>query len=265
MNLIINSKVITILWWILAPLLVAKLLISFTLLFIGENSFDIQKTKFQSPIYTYGFIKFFDDLRVDKSPIVKKKKVEKFDDLVLKACYIEKGNEFIIVLKNKKSFFVGLGESYNGAKLVNIDINSATFRRDGEDIVLVIKELKNKKTPIASADKNEEVTNDGYMMLKRTEFDRYIKNTKEVLKDIKVQPLASGKDFLGVKINFVRKGSLFDKMNLKKGDIITHIDNKKINSLYDLLPYYKNIKNITTLHVGYERDGNIEEIIYETD
>jgi len=68
MNLIINSRFISILWWTLAPLLVAKLLISFTLLFLGQNSFDIQNTKTQKPNYAYGFAKFFDELKVDKKP-----------------------------------------------------------------------------------------------------------------------------------------------------------------------------------------------------
>lgn len=265
MNLIINSKVISILWWILAPFLVAKLILSFTMLFIGYNSFTIEQSKAQTPIYKYSFLKFFDDLRVDEKSTIKKEEVQSLDDLVLKACYIEKGHEFIIVLKEKKSFFISLNESYNSAKLIKIDINSATFKRVGKEIVLVLKETKNKRNITKLSDLPDEASDDGYMLLKREEFDKYLKNTKQIARDIKVQALKNKKDFLGVKINFVRKGSLFDKMHLKKNDIITHLDDKKITNLYELLPYYKNIKNITTLHVRYERDGKIEEIIYETD
>lgn len=265
MNLIINSKVISVLWWILAPLLVAKLIISFLMFFLGENSFDIQSPKAQTPIYTYSFLKFFDDLGMDEKSQVKKQEVQNLDDLVLKACYIEKDHEFIIVLKEKKSFFISLNESYNSAKLIKIDINSATFKRAGKEIELVLKETKNKSYNTKLLDLPDEASDDGYMLLKRIEFDKYLKNTKQITRDIKVQPLKNKNEFLGIKINFVRKGSLFDKMHLKKNDIITHLDNKKITNLYELLPYYKNIKNITTLHVGYERDGKIEEIIYETD
>jgi len=130
---------------------------------------------------------------------------------------------------------------------------------------LGLKDIKNKQDATTLSKKYAEVINDGYMSLKRKEFDRYLQDTRQIAKDIKVQSLKNKKEFLGIKINFVRKGSLFDRMNLKKNDLITHIDGKKIKNLYELLPYYKNIKNITTLHVGYERDGKIEEIIYETD
>lgn len=208
MNLIINSKVIKVLWWILAPLLVAKLIISFVMLFLGHNSFEIQNPKIPKTIYTYGFVKFFDELKVATKSQIKKEEVESLDDLILKACYIEKGNEFIIVLQKKKSFFINLNESYNSAKLIKIDINSATFKRAGKEIVLVLKDTKNTRNSTKLADVSSEDINDGYMLLERKEFDKYLTNTKQILRDIKVQALKNKKDFLGIKINFVRKGTL---------------------------------------------------------
>ena len=263
MNLIINSKFIQLIWWIFTPLLIAKLLISFSMFFLDNQKLKDLHVEDEKNSYMYGFPKISHAVSTKKEVKIQKEKVEKLDNLTLSACYIEKDGEFIIANENKKTFFINLGEEYKGAKLTKITINSATFLKDGRYIDLTIAKSKSKDKIKSIFIKKSASVDDSYVSVKRDEITKYTKNIKRVLKDIRFQEAKIDKKFIGVRLNFIRKGSLFDKMGLKRDDTIISVDNKELGSMMDLLPYYRSLSNITTIQVEIKRKEEIKEIVYE--
>ncbi|MBV5278182.1 MAG: hypothetical protein J0647_03965 [Campylobacteraceae bacterium] len=269
MNLLINSKFIRLLWWILAPLLVAKLLISLSLFFLDTQPLQPLHVKSEKITKAYRFPDFFDANSLNQKTEQNSIKVEKFGNMVLKACYIEKNKAFIVVDENKKSLFLNLDESYKGAKLVEITVNSATFFKDSEYINLVLDKKTNEleiaeiDNDISIKEKTEETTDAKISTIKRDNLAKYTHNMNEVLKDIKVQEMTENNEFAGVQLSFIKKGSLFDEMGFEKDDIIKSVDNKKLNNIMDLLPYYNALKSTTSLKIGIERNLELKEITYE--
>ena len=270
MNLIFNSTTVRLLWWIFAPVLTALILISLIKTFMIDYYYSSSKEK---PYLTeksirYHFPSFFPHAKEEKRE--KAKKIDTFSEkafknLVLKACYVEKNNTFIMFEDEKKKMHIlSVNESYKGAKLVKVEMDKAVFSKNSKDIILTLE--KKVKKGEANPKKDTVVADDKYIRLNRKSFKNYIDNPQNALKDVRFRELRNSRQkFMGLSLSFVRKNSFFDKMGLKNGDIIKSIDGKSLNSLMDLLPYYNNINNTTSIELGVVRNGNYKEIIYEID
>ncbi len=264
MNLLTNSKFISFAWWIVAPALVAKLLISFGLLFLDDAKIEPLHVEAKNSSYMYSFPKFFTTTLKQKTKPKKVHKTVHLGNLKLKACYIEKGREFVIIGENNKTIFVDLKGTYKGAHLVSITSNSATFFKDGEYIELELAKKNISSRNIKKVRSTDVVpSDDKFVTVKRNSFKKYTQNPQQALRDIRFAEIRENQKFAGLRLSFIRKGSLFDKMKLKKGDIIKSIDGNELHSIMDLLPYYNLLDNSTTLLIGFERAGEMKEIMYE--
>lgn len=261
MNLLTNSKSIHLFWWIFAPLLVAKLLLSVGDFFWDIEVFEPLHVKKVNTLHVYDFPKLYEKENLQKK--VRKRSFVRFENIHLKACYIESNKKFIIIEENRKTYFINIKEEYKGAKLIEVKSNSAIFEHNGEQIALNLQKIKSLQTNYKKIQKKRR--NEKYISIRKEDLKKYIKDTKEILKDIKIEEVIQNKSFKGLKIVFLRKGSLFDTMQLKEGDILKTIDNKKISSTISLMPHYSNLNNSSALKIGIQRDGKMKEMVYEID
>ena len=261
MNLLTNSKFISLFWWIFAPILVAKLFLSIGSFYWDNLAFEPLHVKKIDTQHVYSFPKFYEKESVKIS--TRRTSPTKFKNIHLKACYIEGDKKFIIVEENRKISFIDIYKKYKGAKLIEVHSNSAVFTQNNENITLRIQENKSQKHSMKIY-KNK-TSEKKYISIRKEDFKKYIKNAKETLKDIQIKEIIQNNSFKGLKIIFVRKGSLFDTMHLIKGDIIKTINDKKIRSTMSLMPYYANLNNSSALKIGIQRDGKMKEIVYEID
>ncbi len=263
MNLLTNSKFISLLWWLLAPALVAKIFISFGLLFLEDTKIEPIHTEDKKSAYKYSFPKFFTTTLKQKVKPKKAHKTVHLGNLKLKACYIEKGREFVIVAEGSKTVFIDLNEEYKGAKLIEITSSSATFVKNEERIELNLVKKTAQQKIVQSRVSYKADSDSKYRSIKRDSFKKYINSPQTALRDIRFQEMRSNNEFGGLRLSFIRKGSLFDRMGLKKGDVIKTIDGNELKSIMDLLPYYNLLDNTTTITIGFGRDGDTKEIMYE--
>ncbi|WP_024955744.1 hypothetical protein [Sulfurospirillum arcachonense] len=260
MNLLTNSKLISLFWWIFAPVVVAKLFLSVGAFFLDTNTYEPLHVKKTNTLHIYNLPKFYKKGSFRSNTV---RRVKSFKNMHLKACYIESGKKFIVVEENKKVSFINLEEEYKGAKLIEVHSNAAVFMQQGKNITLSMQEDKSQKNSMKIY--KDESNDEKYINIKKEDFQKYIKNPKEVVKDIRIREIIQDNSFEGLKITFLRKGSLFDTMSLKKEDIIKTINDKNITGTISLMPYYNNLKNSSALKIGLQRDGKMKEIVYEID
>lgn len=72
----------------------------------------------------------------------------------------------------------------------------------------------------------------------------------------------SGKGFL---IRSVDKGSIYEKLGLRSGDMITTINGKPVTSGADTMVLINKVENAEPLALGVERNGVVETINYKFD
>ena len=265
MSLGIRVKFISFIWWLFAPILMALLFNSLVVLLFDKNHTKYLNINDSGFKYLRDIPIFLHSSEIVDNMVTSTKKLSwKLDNIQLKACYVGDKQQFIILQEGSKILFLNLSDSYKNAKLKKIGMDYAIFSRDNKNIRI---NLEKTKTAQLNGTKREttkdKASNNKYIDIKRNSFKRYKKSIKQALRDIRVEPLRKGREFLGIRISFIRRNSLFDSMGFKKGDIIKSIDGHMLTSFMDLLPYYNRLDETTTIVVGFERDNNIKEITYE--
>ncbi len=168
----------------------------------------------------------------------------------LKAVYKSDKKAFVILDKNNKTYFVNLGENFQGYKLIKILPNEAIFEKNGKNYKISFEKIKSfKQTP-----------NSGPVIIKRKTFKYYKTHLSEIWKNIGII-----KTNEGYKITYIRPGSIFQKIGLKKGDVILEVNNIPLKTDADAWRAYNSIQNYPEVKLLIKRNFNIKVLRYEMD
>jgi len=119
-----------------------------------------------------------------------------------------------------------------------------------------------KSTPAASSSYSGGTSAESFepVAITHDEVEDYIKNPNKIWRNIRIQELRKNGQIDGFRVNYVKKGSFFDKAGLKSGDVIKAIDGNEIKSLSDVMKYYNDINNLDGLSLTVLRGGNEVEL-----
>ena len=183
---------------------------------------------------------------------------------VLKAIYATKHNPFIVVAIKAKAQLLSIGEELQFHTLKEIHPNYALFVKNGVRYALRFKELDKKSSITLSTAPVEEITDiDAAVFVKRKEINYYAKNIKQIWKNIKIKEQIKNKRLQGFKVTWIKKGSIFDKLGLKKDDLITGVNNKKFKSISQVFRLYNNMQKMDNLKLSIMRGNEEKELEYE--
>jgi general secretion pathway protein C len=243
---------------IAAVIKVLMLGVLFVLPHHGKNRINVEET---SLYQSYKPSKAF-AMRGKKAPVVKKAPVYKLDNLNLQGLYDDPKNPFIAVEDKKKITLVGLNESFKGYKLIDVKPDRAIFDKKGRHYELLFKEKELKKGSISVAEP-EIIQDDAAVFIKRKEIKHYAKNFDAIWKNIKIKEIIKKKRLKGFEVTWVKKGSLFAKLGLMKGDIIVGVNGKTLKSVSQVFKIYNNMDKMDSLKLKIMRNNQEKELEYE--
>ncbi len=94
-------------------------------------------------------------------------------------------------------------------------------------------------------------------------LETYTKNSDKIWRDISIKEnLVNGK-IDGFTINKIRRGSNFEKLGIRSGDILLAINNTPLKSYDDAMNIYKKIGNMQSLNMKILRGNETMELGYE--
>ncbi len=197
------------------------------------------------------------------SPKIVKKPTLLVKDMILEGVFISKENSFaIIALKNKKNEnkIVGKNEFFNGYKLIKIYPKSVILKKNGKLYTLAFKKTNIDDTHIVNI-----IQEKGSVILKKEEVYKYANNFDKIWKEIKIDDARKNGKWDGFIIKWIKKGSIFSKIGLKKNDKIVKIDDRPLKSYADAFVYYEKIKKreLYLLRLTVIRNNKEKEIEYE--
>jgi general secretion pathway protein C len=166
----------------------------------------------------------------------------------LKAIYFDKNNSFIIVSQKNKNIFLNLNDKLNGYKLIKILPNEAIFKRNNQTYKLGFKEIKVPKN-------TQEI-----IEINKNTIEKYKKNLSLVWNQIGIIKTPQG-----YKITYIKPGSIFEKIGLKKGDIIMEINGMELKNDADAWRIYNNIEKYDYIEVMIKRNNRQKVLRYEMD
>jgi len=213
------------------------------------------------PFRSYPFDKEFGLTIMTKKVIKIKKPSYDLKSMTLQAIYKDKNGGYIVVedKKDKKTAVLSLNETYKGYKLSEIHKQYVIFVKNSKRYTL--KLFSNLKINNLPETKSLEIK-DNYKVPKK-EVLKYTKNFDAIWKNISINEIKKGEKITGFRIDYIKKGSAFDKLGLKRGDIIKMVNNEPLTSYAQAFKIYNNINKydyitITVLRNGLEKDFDYE-------
>jgi type II secretion system protein C len=241
--------------------------ISFAALVWGISLFFLTKEPiFYIPIkkdYSFFAINLTDiffNIRENKKQIKKIKQIQTLKGVKLKALYFNGKSGFVILEEKRKTIFVDFGKMYKGYKLIYIGKNYVIFEKNNKEYKLELEKGKIKNTfSIKSGNDNSDNLKQ-IVMISRYKFNRYINNINKIWKSISIL-----KTIRGYTITYIKPGSIFEKIGLKKGDILLEINGRKLRNDKDAWDLYKHAKEFRIFEIKILRNNKEKVIEYEVD
>jgi general secretion pathway protein C len=137
---------------------------------------------------------------------------------------------------------------------------------EGKDEVLAIEEVKTHPQGIRMVSVIPEPalsSGDHKVTLSRNQVDGAVQNISELMTQINIRPHFVDGQPNGLAVGGIAPDSIFSKMGIRNGDIITGVDGKKIESVDDALKLYESIKSSKNVAIEIKRLGKTEVISYQ--
>jgi general secretion pathway protein C len=171
--------------------------------------------------------------------------------------------------KEHKQNLYRVGDTVEGAVVKMILREKVILSRNGKDEVLEIEKPNEpgggnpflraaSRPPIGLFPRTSAVTRRRITLL-RSQINSAMSNIGQLMGQARIQPVASGQ---GLTINQIKPNSLFRRMGLRNGDIITQVNGRNIQTVDDALQLYGNLKDSDTVSVAIKRRGRSELIEY---
>ncbi len=185
------------------------------------------------------------------------------NSIVLKAIYMM-GKDSIIVLAPKsnpmKSKTISIGETFEGYKLKKVFADHAFFMRNYKNYRLYLN-LKKGAPRWKNVDKNAD--SGEVRRISSSEVKKVMANPTDIWKNIGLREhFTQGKQD-GFKVSFVRKGTVFESLGLRIGDVIQKINNQEIKNNAQAFKAYQQFKNAKALKLNILRGNSKMELEYE--
>ena len=212
-------------------------------------------------------------------PIIPKE--SDINDIKLLALYNDSTATIVTVEYQSKAKVLSRGDVINGFMLRGAGNDYAIFSRKSKTYTLFLDKKKGKDKdknsvsivstpppvakPKAKAKKGYgDVVDAGeYKIIDRSLLKHYATNMKDIYKNIGIAEMKDGEALKGFWITFVRKDSPFEKLGLKRDDVIKSFNGKEINSYNAAFSIFKNIQNIENATLVIQRGSEEMELEYE--
>jgi general secretion pathway protein C len=247
--------------------------------YLPLESVEVESGKGESGLY-YRYRLASEKVKKPPKRVTKpKKRAPTIKELKLVGIYHDSVNDIAVVRKNGKDVVLVAGEKINGFTLKAVGEKEAWFERDGKSYELELFEDKRgkkegyeivrsspapSKLPLSKEKKGgEEGAPDDIVSVDRQVIEEYTKNLDKIWKDISITDLRKDGKVTGFRVRYIRRGSFFDRIGLKRGDTITAINGRQVTDYSVPMNLLKNIETLENLTLTIERRGRSKELEYE--
>jgi len=275
-----NSKLFSTALFLLTLVVISKIIwMVIALLFLPKSGIEHTQKVEMKPLY-------YPIKLANKSPIVAppptiikptKKTAGNMQGYTLLALYHASDTLVVTIAKGKKTKVLAKGEAMDGFVLKSAGPNYAIFTKGNKEFELLLKGAKNKASnnaithhspsslPKEQKPQKEIVeADDGISkIVSKGLLSSYTKDIDKVWKDIGISDYKVNGRLQGFKVNFIKKGSDFEKLGLQKGDVLTAVNGQELDSYNAAFGFFKEIDSIENLTLNIKRNNQEMELEYE--
>jgi len=217
----------------------------------------------------------------------KKPKPKTLTGYKLVGIYSTPEQAIVTLTKGKKSIIVSntpKGGDVDGYRLKEANATAAVFVKGSDETVLKLYDKQTASarrstapsiTPIQTPSRPKAVTpkdanlSEGIVtrgdtrIIRRDLIEEYTQNPEEIWKNIGLYEVKNGDKLEGFKVRFVRRGSPFEKLGLKRGDVIKAINGEPITDYAAPMRMLREADTLDDLSLTIERNHEEQELKYE--
>jgi len=274
MKPLFSPQILKGMWMLLGVLLVVKML-WFAIELLWLPTAGVQQSEAKGPKALYYRVKLSPNEA--PAPTAQQKPSEtvgSIKDITLLAIYNAADTTVVTVEHKRKTKVLVKGEAINGFVLEGAGNDYATFSKNAKtyrvDLLIKTKENSSIKraapsstTTLSGQPEGNVIDAGDYKIVDKSLVQHYAKNMDDIYKNIGITEVKKGNVLEGFRVTFIRKGSPFEKLGMKRGDVIKAINGQKIDSYNVAFDIYKNIENIDNLTLVIERGKEEMELEYE--
>ncbi|MBD3790398.1 MAG: PDZ domain-containing protein [Campylobacterales bacterium] len=211
---------------------------------------------------------------VSATPVVSKPQGA-IKDIQLLAVYHASDITVVTVVYQNKSKVLSGGDEINGFILEGGGNDFATFIRDDQSYRVPLIKTKvsgggtgtvspSVVSPSSNTQAQGDIVDTGdHKIVDRSLIDHYTKNMDDIYKNIGIEEIKKGNALDGFKVTFIRRGSMFEKLGLQRGDVLKSINGEELNSYNAAMNMYKNMPDTDNLTLIIQRGDQEMELEYE--
>ena len=174
---------------------------------------------------------------------------------------LKKGNKPVEIVTKKRLL---LGEW----RLEKIHEKAVILKniRSGKLVRFELKQLKNASSSgiaLTSFSFESRSRNVKKVRLRKREVLTASSNLGVLMTKLNLSPYSKDGKLVGYRVNWVAPKSLFDRVGLRRGDIIVRINGEKVTDVSKLLAMYSNINNVSVVTIDIIRRGKRETLLVE--
>ncbi len=168
-------------------------------------------------------------------------------------------------IKKKEQDIFKIGEEIfnTGAKVEEVLAETVKVRRGAELITLQLgkgsssgSDSGGSESSISSNSDNTEFT------VAEDELNQALANLPRLLSQARAVPFFRNGKSIGMRLFAIRRGSLYEKLGLKNGDIVLSVNENSLSDPSQALKLFEELKSERSIGVVVERNGGEQELSY---
>lgn len=169
-------------------------------------------------------------------------------------------------LQKRKQRLYSVGDAVRTATVKQILRNKVVLQVNGENEVLEIEKRQGgaaRPNPFnRSAASNSRAPVTRKIAVSRSQVDDAMGNVNNLMRQARVRPHFTNGKPDGLTLTRIRRNSIFRRLGLRNGDIITGVGGEPIQSVDDALKFYNNLKSASDVSLQIKRRGRLRNMEY---
>lgn len=178
--------------------------------------------------------------------------------------------------KSKEQNLVRIGESLDGAEVVEVGWRKLVLRRGAKEEVLVVpadlgvsktsktttRTTKTRRSAANTESKVRKIGDDRFM-IGRDEVNHQLENLSTLFTQMRAVPSMKDGNTQGFRVFAIRRGSLFQQLGLRNNDVVQRINGMELTDPTRAMGLFEDLKGETRLSVDVLRGGEPRTLSYE--
>jgi len=161
----------------------------------------------------------------------------------------------------KQQHLYRTGDAVQSATLKMILREKVVLHVNGKDEILEIEEASSRPQKTRRRQRSGKATSQN-ITLQRSRITTDFQNLNSFMQQVRMRPHFTNGKPDGLTITQIKPNSIFHKMGIKNGDVITDVDGNPIESQNDALKLYQSLQSSSNLKLQLKRRGRMKTIDY---